>query len=88
MKQLLQRASTKRFIGVVLVILVVFWIRRLDISKGSELTTTALPLGFALVVAMVTGDVLRRFRLPRVTGYLLFGLLMALIRWRLKPRLS
>ncbi len=38
--------------------------------------STALALGFALVVAMVSGDVLRRFRLPRLTGYLLFGVLV------------
>jgi trehalose-6-phosphate synthase/Kef-type K+ transport system membrane component KefB len=37
---------------------------------------TALALGFVLVVALVTGDLLRRFHLPRLTGYLLFGLLV------------
>src|SRR5688500_15604221 len=35
---------------------------------------TALALGFALMGASITGDALRRFHLPRVTGYLLFGL--------------
>jgi trehalose 6-phosphate synthase len=37
---------------------------------------TALALGFTLVGAWVTGDVLRRFRLPRLSGYLVFGLLV------------
>jgi trehalose 6-phosphate synthase len=37
---------------------------------------TALALGFALMGASVTGDALRRFHLPRVTGYLLFGVLV------------
>ena len=37
---------------------------------------TALALGFALMGASVTGDALRRFNLPRVTGYLLFGLVV------------
>ena len=37
---------------------------------------TALALGFALMGASVTGDTLRRFHLPRVTGYLLFGVVV------------
>ena len=43
---------------------------------GVDLPTTALALGFTLIVAMVTGEMLRRFRLPRLTGYLLFGVLI------------
>jgi trehalose 6-phosphate synthase len=42
-----------------------------DATTGSA--ATALALGFALMGASVTGDALRRFHLPRVTGYLLFG---------------
>ena len=53
----------------------VVWVRRLG-TPGVELPTTALALGFTLVVAMVTGELLRRFRLPRLTGYLLFGVLI------------
>ena len=37
---------------------------------------TALALGFALMGASVTGDALRRFHLPRLTGYLLFGVIV------------
>ena len=37
---------------------------------------TALALGFALMGASVTGDALRGFHLPRVTGYLLFGVVV------------
>ena len=37
---------------------------------------TALALGFALMGASVTGDALRRFHLPRLTGYLLFGVVV------------
>jgi Kef-type K+ transport system membrane component KefB len=37
---------------------------------------TALALGFALMGASVAGDALRRFHLPRVTGYLLFGVVV------------
>lgn len=37
---------------------------------------TALALGFALMGASVAGDALRRFHLPRLTGYLLFGVVV------------
>jgi len=36
---------------------------------------TALALGFALIAAAITGEFLERLRLPRVTGYLLFGMI-------------
>jgi trehalose 6-phosphate synthase len=66
----------KRLIAVALVIAAVLWTRRVGASTTTELPTTALALGFTLVVALVTGELLRRFRLPRLTGYLLFGLLI------------
>ena len=37
---------------------------------------TALALGFALIAAALAGELLERLRLPRVTGYLLFGVLI------------
>jgi Kef-type K+ transport system membrane component KefB len=45
-----------------------------DPSSG-PLRTGALALGFALIAATVTGALLERVGLPRVTGYLLFGML-------------
>ena len=42
-----------------------------DAARG-----TALALGFTMIAALVAGEFLRRFRLPRLTGYLLFGLLV------------
>lgn len=36
---------------------------------------TALALGFALIAASISGELLERLRLPRVTGYLLFGMI-------------
>lgn len=36
---------------------------------------TALALGFSLIAAALTGALLERFGLPRVTGYLLFGMI-------------
>lgn len=34
---------------------------------------TALAIGFALIAASLSGDLVERFRLPRMSGYLLFG---------------
>ena len=65
----------RRLLALALVIVVLQWVRRLGVS-GAELPTTALALGFTLVAAMVTGEILRRLRLPRLTGYLLFGVLI------------
>jgi trehalose-6-phosphate synthase/Kef-type K+ transport system membrane component KefB len=64
------------FVGVALVAGVMLVIRQLGGPDATELPSTALALGFTLVVALVTGELLRRFRLPRLTGYLLFGLLV------------
>ncbi len=36
---------------------------------------TALAIGFALIAASLTGDLVERFRLPRISGYLFFGVL-------------
>ncbi len=65
----------KRFIAVGLVIAAVLWTRQIVITMPSEPRTTALSLGFTLILALVMGNFLRRFRLPRLTGYLLFGVL-------------
>ena len=66
----------RRAAAVALIITAVMWARQIG-SVGTDAPhTTALALGFTLLVASVTGDVLRRFRLPRLTGYLLFGLIV------------
>jgi trehalose-6-phosphate synthase/Kef-type K+ transport system membrane component KefB len=54
----------------------VIWVRTIGAATATGSTGTALALGFALVGAWVTGDVLRRFNLPRLTGYLLFGIIV------------
>jgi hypothetical protein len=46
-------------------------VRELHVQATTGSAATALALGFALMGAWVTGDALRRFHLPRVTGYLL-----------------
>jgi trehalose-6-phosphate synthase/Kef-type K+ transport system membrane component KefB len=62
-----------RLAGAALVTLVLLWVQRLA-APGAP--ATALALGFTLIVAMVAGEGLRRFRLPRLTGYLLFGVVI------------
>ena len=63
----------KRLLAVGLVLGAVLWARRVG---AADPRTTALALGFTLLVASVTGDLLRRLKLPRLTGYLLFGVLV------------
>ena len=66
-----------RLASVALVVAALFLVRRMGMGGAAAAESgTALALGFTLVVAMVTGEILRRFRLPRLTGYLLFGLLL------------
>jgi Kef-type K+ transport system membrane component KefB len=43
-------------------------------DSAAELRTTALGFGFALIAAVLAGDLVERLRLPRLSGYLLFGL--------------
>ena len=51
-------------------------IRELGAAHSVGVAATPLALGFALIGASVTGETLRRFQLPRLTGYLLFGILV------------
>lgn len=66
----------RRLTAVALVLAAMLLIQQLGSAAPLEPRSTALALGFTLVVALVTGEFLRRFRLPRLTGYLLFGLLI------------
>lgn len=66
------RAFLKRVAALLLVLGTVYAARQGGVPGGR---TGALAVGFALVAALLTGAVLRHFRLPRITGYLLFGLL-------------
>jgi len=42
---------------------------------GAAVSTAALAIGIALIAATLTGSLFERFRLPRITGYLVFGML-------------
>ena len=63
----------RRVAALAIAVLVLFWVQRLGGSGSSPSSGTALALGFTLLGASIAGDVLRRVQLPRLTGYLLFG---------------
>ena len=65
-----------RFAALLLTIGAMIAVRELNAEPATGAAATALALGFALMGASITGDVLRRFNLPRLTGYLLFGVIV------------
>ncbi len=44
-------------------------------SRASEPHGVAFAFGFALIAAALAGSLFERIKLPRITGYLLFGVL-------------
>jgi Kef-type K+ transport system membrane component KefB len=44
-------------------------------GREAALSTVALALGFALIAASLLGELAEKIRLPRLSGYLIFGLL-------------
>ena len=65
----------RRLAALLLAVTAVLWVRQIGPAAAVGSAGTALALGFTLLGAWVAGDLLRRFQLPRLTGYLLFGLL-------------
>ena len=65
-----------RVFALVLAVGAMAAIREIGIDSSSPSAALALALGFALMGASITGDALRQFHLPRLTGYLLFGLVV------------
>jgi trehalose-6-phosphate synthase/Kef-type K+ transport system membrane component KefB len=65
-----------RLTAVALVVAAMIIVRQVGPAATGDAPGAALALGFTLIAALVTGEFLRRFRLPRLTGYLLFGLLV------------
>ena len=59
--------------ALALAVLAVVWVRSLGATADAATAGTALALGFTLLGASVAGDIFRRFHLPRLSGYLLFG---------------
>jgi Kef-type K+ transport system membrane component KefB len=62
-----------RLAALLLIVGMVLGVQRLIPATGAE--TVALPLGFALIAAYLLGTGVERIGLPRLSGYLLFGLL-------------
>lgn len=66
---------TRRFGALLLLLLTVLVIRRTMAGDGlADLRATALAFGFALIAAALTGELFERIRLPRISGYLFFGM--------------
>src|SRR5688572_12529177 len=66
----------RRLAALALAVAGMLWARQLGSAGPTDSAGTTLALGFALLGAWVTGDLLRRFRTPRLTGYLIFGLVV------------
>ncbi len=62
-----------RIVALGLTLGAMLWARSIGGSAVFASAGTALVLGFALLGAWLTGDLLKRFRLPQLTGYLVFG---------------
>jgi trehalose-6-phosphate synthase/Kef-type K+ transport system membrane component KefB len=63
----------RRVVALALAVLAVLWVRALGATVDIGSAGTALALGFTLLGAWIAGDLFRRFDLPRLSGYLLFG---------------
>ena len=61
--------------ALLLLVSTMFALQRLAPAGGESLRTVALAIGFALIAASVLGGLVEKLRLPRLSGYLLFGLL-------------
>ena len=66
----------RRLLALALVVAVILCARLVAAAGPPGRPSAALALGFTVIAAMLTGELLRRFRLPRITGYLLFGVLV------------
>ena len=65
----------KRILALALAVLAVVSVQRFGATVEASTAGTALALGFTLLGASIAGDLFRRFQLPRLSGYLLFGVL-------------
>jgi Kef-type K+ transport system membrane component KefB len=63
----------RRLAALVLTIVTVWFVVTFP-NPASPQPSTALALGFALIAAALTGELFERIHLPRVSGYLVFGM--------------
>ena len=66
----------RRLASLALAIAAVAWVHALGETGSVPSAGAALAVGFTLLGAWITGDLLRKFNLPRITGYLIFGVLV------------
>lgn len=64
----------RRPAALILVLALAWWVTNLDAPQGAPLRVTGMALGVTLIAAYLAGALLEHLRLPKVTGYLLFGL--------------
>lgn len=64
----------RRLLALVLTIGVVWLVVSMTGDTAAPPRATALALGFALIAAALTGALFERIHLPRVSGYLVFGM--------------
>jgi len=64
----------RRLLALLLLLALAATVRGLAAGEAAETRSTGLALGFALLAAALTGSLFERLRLPRVSGYLVFGL--------------
>lgn len=74
---LMPRAPTTRAVGRLFTLVVIALLAALfqHLGPRRDLTGNTMLLGFLLLAAFVAGEVAREVRLPRITGYLLIGML-------------
>ena len=62
-----------RLLALAIIVATAAVVTALADGLGGGRPGTALAVGFALIAASLTGELFERFRLPRITGYLFFG---------------
>ena len=65
----------RRAAALAIVIALAWWVTSLDAPSGAPLRVTGLALGVTVIAAYLAGALLEGLHLPKVTGYLLFGLI-------------
>jgi len=64
-------------LSAVLLLLLMLFLTRIDFGgDGHVMAESMMALGFTLVVAYLAGKMIERFRLPKITGYLIAGILI------------
>jgi len=65
----------RRLLALLLLLVLTATVRGVASGEAAETRSTGLALGFALLAAALAGSLFEHLRLPRVSGYLVFGLM-------------